>query len=80
MAHYACVTSRGHQSFSPVVMYLTFLKHILQISRSCKVLFWNSQMQQRVYAKFLQNQNTVNISLGNVALRYFQEETAMTNA
>ena len=48
---------RDHQSFPPVVMYLTFLQQ-----RSCKVPFWNSQMEETIYGKFLQNQNSINIT------------------
>ena len=57
MGDYACVILRSHEYFPPVVMYLTFLQHILQISHSCKVPLWNSQMEETIYAKFLQNQN-----------------------
>ena len=48
---------RGHQSFPPQIMYFTFLQHILPIWSSCKVPLWNSQMEETIYRKFLQNQS-----------------------
>ena len=61
MSHYAYVTLRTHQFFQTLVLYLTFLQHIFQI-RSGKVPLSNSQMEETIYAKFLQNQNCVNIT------------------
>ena len=62
MLDYACVTFRGDQSFPPLVIYVTFLQHILGTSRSGKVPLWNSQMEKRKNAKFLQKQNSINIT------------------
>ena len=56
MSHYASITLTGNQFFPTLVIYLTFVQHILQI-RSGKVPLWNSQMEETTYAKFLQNQN-----------------------
>ena len=60
MSHDASVTLRGHKSLPTVVIYLTFLQHILQISGSGKAPLWNSQMERTIYAKFLEKQNSIN--------------------
>ena len=56
MSHYPSITLTGHQFFPTLVIYLTFVQHILQI-HSGKVPLWNSQMEETIYAKFLPNQN-----------------------
>ena len=62
---------RGHQSFPPVVIYFRFVQHIiLPIWRSCKVPLWNSQMEETIYRKFLQNQKSIKIT-GKCRLRVF---------
>ena len=61
ISHYACLTLRGNESFPPVVIYLTFLQHILRISHSGKVALWNSQIETTIYTKFLRKQNSINI-------------------
>ena len=74
MSHYACVTLRGHQFFPAQVLYLTFLQHILRI-RSGKVSFWNSKMEDRIYAKFLQNQYCINIT-GTCRIKVFSRRNS----
>ena len=53
---------RRHESFPPVVIYFTFLQHILRISCLCKVPLLNSQMERTICGKFWQNQNPINIT------------------
>ena len=62
MPYYACVTLRGHQSFPPVVIHLTFVQHNLRTSHSGKVALCNSEMERTIYAKFLQKRNSINIT------------------
>ena len=59
MSHDASVTLRPHPT---VVIYLTFLQHISQTSRSGKAHLWKSQMERTIYGKFLQKQNSINIT------------------
>ena len=60
----------GHQLFLSVVLYLTFLQHILPTWPSCKVRLWNFNMEETIYGKFLQNQNSINIT-GKYCLKVF---------